>query len=514
MKKFLVMGIALFVAVAVAAPAMAAKVDFSYGGVIRARAFSQSNFYGFGSDDDSVRFDYRLRLYFTYTASENLKLVTKFEIGDVIWGGPDTTGRVGADGKDVEVKNAYVDFNIPNDMLLLNAKVGTQPFVFMDSWIVDDDFTGAYLNAKPSDGWKVGLGYIGAQNTDLFENEENIDDYFLHVDYNCAPFNAQFVFFFQNAHDTWASADPGTLNTPVKGVIPNVRTFDVDNSFSTADNFFRSALLIDAVRRAPGYAINPNTLLPDEVDITAGGNQLFDVGLQLKYKDDVWSAYLNAAMNFGSVDWISSFYDVNGNLLHSGVSSSDYEGWMIDAGGAYYCGPWTFNLGGFYTSGPDDIKSQYTVNGRPSTDISWFTYPLATSKYFSEIIGGGIFDNVAPAHEDLQWRGYGFPTNLWTINVGAAWQVMPETKLALGYWYFSSSEEVLSSATFNRNTGLFRFDFDNSIGHEIDFNITQKVTDSLMLDLVAAYLVAGDAYSEDSDDDDAIELGARLQWSF
>jgi hypothetical protein len=37
MKKFLVMGIVLFVAVAIAAPAMAAKVDFSYGGVIRAR---------------------------------------------------------------------------------------------------------------------------------------------------------------------------------------------------------------------------------------------------------------------------------------------------------------------------------------------------------------------------------------------------------------------------------------------------------------------------------------------
>jgi opacity protein-like surface antigen len=110
MKKFLVVSVALLLAVAVAAPAMA-KVEFSYGGQFRVRYIGQANFstpiaQSFAVTgpnardgatnalgDDLSRFDERLRLYFTFTASENLKLVTKFEVGDVIWGNPGTTGR-------------------------------------------------------------------------------------------------------------------------------------------------------------------------------------------------------------------------------------------------------------------------------------------------------------------------------------------------------------------------------------------------------------------------------------
>lgn len=492
MKKFLVMGVALFVAVAVAAPAMAAKVDFSYGGVYRMRVFSQSNFNQIGplGDDDGVRFDQRMRLYFTYTASENLKLVTKLELGDIIWGRPNTAGRVGADGKDVEIKNMYVDFNIPNGYIPLNAKVGTQGLVFFDSWIIDDDFSGAYLSTK-LEGTKIGLGYIGAQNVDDYSTEFNIDDFFMHVDYNCKPWFASFMVFAQAGHDTAVSADPATLNTPVVGTIP--REINNDN------NYFRRAIL------APNYVGG----LGDADFAKAGHNNLIDLGVTVKYTTDVWAGYLTFVKNLGSVDF--KRYLEDGTSLDT--VTSDYTGWMVDAGVSYFMGPWTFNLGGFYTTGPDDVESSFKGT-RPNTDVDTFTYPLATSKYFSEILGGGIFDNTAPAHEDAQWRGYGFPTNLWTVNLGAAWQVLPETKLAFGAWYFSTAEDVVSDVRFNQNTGFARVDMDTSIGYEFNFNVTQKIVDGLMLDLVAAYLVADDAFSIQEDDDDAIELGARLQWSF
>jgi hypothetical protein len=92
--------------------------------------------------------------------------------------------------------------------------------------------------------------------------------------------------------------------------------------------------------------------------------------------------------------------------------------------------------------------------------------------------------------------------------------VLPDTKLAFGYWYFSTAEDVVSDVRgFNAN-GFLNVDLDTSIGHEFNLNLTQKVVDNLMLDVVAAYLIADDAYSSSNDDDDAIELGARLQWSF
>jgi hypothetical protein len=294
--------------------------------------------------------------------------------------------------------------------------------------------------------------------------------------------------FYQNGNDTSVSADPATLSTPVVGAI--------ERNITNGNNFFRRALL------APN-SLNPATFA------RAGQNDLIDLGVTGKYKTDVWSAYLTYVQNLGSVD----FRRFDGNRVIDTVTS-DYTGFMVDAGGSYYCGPWTFNLGGFYTSGPEEVESAVSTGRRPNVDVDTFVYPLATSKYFSEIIGGGIFDNTAPSHDDLQWRGYGFPTNLWTVNVGAAWQVLPDTKLAFGYWYFSTAEDVISEFRGLNANGFQNVNLDTSIGHEFNLNLTQKVVDGLMLDVVGAYLIADDAYSSAADEDDALEVGARLQWSF
>jgi hypothetical protein len=137
-------------------------------------------------------------------------------------------------------------------------------------------------------------------------------------------------------------------------------------------------------------------------------------------------------------------------------------------------------------------------------------------------------------HEDLQWKGYPYPSNLWTINAGGAWQVLPSTKVAVSYWYFGTSEDVVSGAKHPNNfaggalnkqnqflSEYFRgevpaneLNFASEIGHEINLNISHKIVDGLMLDLVAAYLIAGDAYSMRNDDLNALEMGARLQWTF
>jgi hypothetical protein len=398
-------------------------------------------------------------MYFNFVASENLRVVTKFEIGDTVWGdgtsriGPGTGGNVGADAVNIETKNAYVEFNIPETPL--TASVGIQGIALLDSWIIDDDFSAAVVKAN-FDPIKVQAGYIAAQNTDVTDENENIDSFYLSLGYAGAvgpgKLTGTLIGYYQNGNNTIVSTDPLT------GV------YTLNNPATQAGNF----------------------LFPLTEDVDS--NDLFDLGVNLGYKMDWMAAYVNFVKNFGSVDFIDG-------------DSADYKGWMVDAGANFFCGPFTFNLGGFYTSGQEWDDD--------SNDIDGFTYPLASTKYFSEIIGGGILDKFSIGHtdangdRDFQWTGYGQPSNLWTVTAGASWQALEKTKLSASYWYFGTAEDVES------------FDGeDNSIGHEIDLYLSQGIVDGLTLDLVGAYLFADDAYTAAESVDDVYEVGARLQWNF
>lgn len=480
MKKRMVTLLALLVAVAIAMPAFAG-VDFKYGGQFRTRWVSNDHFDGTDLQDDNRNyFDQRLRLYFFFVASENLRLVTRFEVGDITWGDDRTVpvtltnsqqgeraslnarfgsgGRVGADSVNVETKNVYVEFGIPT--VPVKAKVGIQGINLLDSWIVDDDFSAAVLEGKFTPV-NVQIGYIAAQNSSITDNEEDINSWFGTVDYKYGPWAGALLFYAQHSQETLVSTDPVLAPAGILG---------------------------------PGGTL-PTLTTPSAQPIptVAGvdGNTLFDLGLNVTYKMDWLKAYVSFVKNLGGVDF------------NDGTPSTDYTGWMIDGGVNVFCGPYTFNLGGFYTSGQD-------FSDPNETDITSFTYPLNTTKYFSEIVGGGILDRDTPiAHTDnngqadYQWNGYGNPWNLWTVTAGAAWQALEKTKLSASYWYFGTAEDVQGV------NGA-----ENSIGHEFDVYLTQGIVDGLTLDIVGAYLITGDAYTAALEQEDAYEVGARLQWSF
>jgi len=577
MKKHLLVLAVVFLAVAIAAPAFAA-VEFKYGGQFRARVLSSNNvldgtenagaYYNgtYTADDNRNFIDQRLRLYFTFEASKNLRLVTKWEVGDQVWGfsgsgsgnvGAGRGGNVGADGVAVEVKNIYVEFNIPNTPT--TAIIGIQGIVLMDSWIIDDDFSAAVFKTKLAP-FTVTLGYVAGQsgweqntlgNTTFsndmpFTNPQyNIDSVFATLDYAEGPFKGSLVFYFQDGHSTDVSVNPASLSTAAR------------NSVGVWQNqgFFADQVMTGGV-------------LPEAV--SARNNYLFDLGVNLTYKVDWLLAYFNFVKNFGSVDLrqagIGTTSNVPGNALSPATYSSvDYTGFMFDAGVTWFCGPYTLNIGGFYTTGPDiDSRTGYTpagnwagvtdnyrvFNGISSTDVNWFTYPLATSKYFSEIIGGGILGDDLYANrgfgsdrgagriggnnlDTVYWRGYGFPTNLWTITFGGSWQVLESTKISGSYWYFGTSNDVPVAYATRTVAGQIvpnysQYQMSSSIGHELNFYVDHKIVDGLTLTLVGAYLIADDAFAPLPLDrglvttsqiiaptaSDAYELGARLQWNF
>jgi hypothetical protein len=324
MKKHLMIFVVALLAVAIAVPALAA-VEFKYGGQFRARFESENNvfdgtdlagFYGdpnavvrnatvngvnYNSDDNRRFIDQRLRLYFSFIASKNLKVVVKWEMGDAVWGmsantgsatgntGANAGGNVGADAVSVEVKNAYIEFNIPNTPS--TAIVGVQSIALLDSWILDDDFAAAVLVTK-LDPFKITLAYVGGQygwerkfdtNSLPLTNENyNVDTVVGVLDFAEGPFKASLIGLFQDAHSSDVSINPATLNTPVRNYTG-----------------------------VGGPPLSDGTAFPFTNGLAPRNNYLFDLGFNLTYKTDWLLAYVNFVKNFGSADLYNSIQQIS-----------------------------------------------------------------------------------------------------------------------------------------------------------------------------------------------------------
>ncbi|MRR51983.1 MAG: histidine kinase [Rhodocyclaceae bacterium] len=168
-KKVLAVSAACALTAATAVPALALENEFH--GMFRVFGYA-SNFAEGGSgaiapsNDASTKsyVEQRARLMYIAKASDDLKLVTHFEIdsrwGDSSYGAAarNQGGAIGADKVNLETKNVYLDFNIPSTAI--NAKVGMQPWV--DSYggiFVNADMAGALVSAKYA-GFNNSLGWF------------------------------------------------------------------------------------------------------------------------------------------------------------------------------------------------------------------------------------------------------------------------------------------------------------------------------------------------------------------
>lgn len=454
MRKYVIGFIAILAVVALVAPSFA--VEFKYGGMYRWRIQAKDNMLDANDDKDDTAnwIDQRIRMFFDFIGSENLKLVTKWE-ADTMWGfertysgmaGRHGGGDIGADAVNLEMKNVYIDFAIPNTPV--RTQLGVQGFSLLKGWIFEDDASAAIFNFALNPV-KVRVGYIAALNQDVINDFNDMDDFFLEVSYAEGPLSLAGVLFYQYGHDN---------------------DFGYPNYISYAG----------------GQSISGTPV------VNKKDNQLVDLGFSLNYKMDWLAAYLNFVKNFGS-------YDIVGTN-----DSEDYKGWLIEGNISYFMAPFTFNLGGFVASDK-------------------FAYPAGRSHYWSEIAGIGTLDDSVGGARQPYWNegssyamGGGVanrgnydmgdaPRNLWTIWVGATWQALDTTKLTLNYYYLGTYKKVIADETGKK---------DDSLGHELNLYIDQKVVDGLELRLVGAYLIADDALTKSSTDDNIYEIGAQLLWRF
>ncbi len=142
----------------------------------------------------------------------------------------------------------------------------------------------------------------------------------------------------------------------------------------------------------------------------------------------------------------------------------------------------------------------YATGEEATADDEWNEFGLTFSAgtgqtyYWSEIMGEGIFDGTRSNNSP----GTGV-TNIMAANLGVTVKPMPKLTLSGDIWYAQLAEER------NVNGSM-----EDELGIEIDLKATYMVLDNLKLDVVAAYLMAGDATGEE----DPIEIGTQLSFSF
>ena len=192
MKKL--MTLALAAAMMLGAATGASAIDFKakgqwimsfdygmHGNFGESKAKNNSGF----KNEDEFEARQRVRLQLDAVASEALSGTVFFEIGDQVWGDNDNGGALGADGRVVELKRAYIDWMVPQTDL--KVRMGIQglalpSFTTNASQIFDDDVAAVSLNYQFNEN--VGLTAFWARpyNDNGGYNSHNGETYTNYMD--------------------------------------------------------------------------------------------------------------------------------------------------------------------------------------------------------------------------------------------------------------------------------------------------------------------------------------------
>jgi hypothetical protein len=456
-KKLATVALAAALLLVVTGPALAFENEF--GGYFRARAFSQQKFTGVDGQDqlNTSRADQRTRLFYTALFSDEFKFVNKFEM-NAIWGDESerSYGGIATDGYSVKVKNSYVDFTVGE----MNFKVGAQGKTWARGFLFDDDFAGV-IAAYRSPNVTVPLIWIRA-----YENGPGRDDSKGDVDY-----------------------------------------IGIDPRIKLAEKIWLNPLVM--------YAYSDDA--QNWAATTANQDiQVYFVGVNADLDFDVVSLWLTAIYEGGTTRLTpEAKSSLEAEFGQSFNSNQKVDAWMAAAGANFPLpgSPISLHSQAFYLSGDHNPTDN---------QAGAFFVPKGQAYYWSEIMGCGIFDNQKPA---------GVPgsssydadnlTNIWAINLGVTYPVTDKLTVTLDGWY----AEIAQDRAYGNLPGLAdpsvtkpKGDGYWELGKELDLRVTYRVIENLTLDLVGAYLWAGDAmYSPlygTKNNENIYEFGTQLSFRF
>jgi hypothetical protein len=373
MKKLMTLVFALCLTLGIAANASAVEIDvkgsfdFAWGWIDNMapaplQSSGQAIAQGLGTED-KFRALQRERIQVDFVASENVKGTLYFEIGNTVWGFGGHGADLGTDGVVIEVRRAFITFNVPNtDLIIQPGLQGVAlPAAVMGSAILDDDAAAIVTTYQFND--MVGVGAFWARP---FNNEGNFFD--AQFPAGAAPVN------------NWNSLND---EIDVFGIYVPVT---MDGVFSFTPFFTFGMAGTDALYAANYATTNQNPITPWGNFLGSIGSDTNFAGLTSNAVGTGYSSigrpippilgglgspagttgpYINndyqylywagAAFEFTMLDPLVFALDVNWGLSNDPSDNAfDRSGWYF-AGSVAYQTPWvTPTLLGWYSTGDDD----------------------------------------------------------------------------------------------------------------------------------------------------------------
>ena len=399
-SKVLAALVTLGLAAAVATPAMALENQFS--GAFTSY-YDLSNYSAAGGTpvkDASTEnyFVQRVRLGYTAKATEDVKLVTKFEF-DYGWygnssygaGGRNQGGALGADSVQMETKNLYLDLNVVKG---LNAKIGMQGNSDAFKGVIfDADMAGILLSHEYANaGVSAGFFRFGdSTNSGTWDRIDKIgkytnDMFVLDAKYNVSKdlkVGAAYYYITDNRENTTQGPVTGYTSTGTKIYGTDVTTVTSRNDAKVhtlglnAEGAVGPVALsgfglfqfgdYDATHDAKGYALNAGAKLP-----LAGGTARAEL-LYASGGNDGKSLYIPQSP-IGSEG--GGFYDNEMIML-----SRDKNAYTIDNAIVYDAN--NSNQGVMFASAGYDYPFTPKLSGSVNLGLGWVAKDLANhdSKY-------------------------------------------------------------------------------------------------------------------------------------
>ncbi len=451
---------------AIALPAQSpAQTKFKYNGVYTAWGQSQ---HAFTFDHDSYEDNYvvqMFRLNLSFSGSENVKAVTRFDLGQGWWGidnalrSVQRTGTSGGsalfDFKDTNflfhVDHAYVQFKLPDKPLTF--RVGRMNYSLGNRIMIDNNYDGVQLDIKTGENRKLTLSWAKVS-----EGGDNLSD--LEV--------------VDNAGNTIAdNRDANLYIANFSGKTPSLK-------YNVYGFYFRDASINDMNAYVPDklqffktrFSVQPTKLMSVGVsgEYTAGKFSLIGEFDYLTGKDEI------ANTTYGA----KQMWDINdGNL----------SGFNLYLKSNYAVSP-KFTLGGVFGmgSGDDDL-----TGGKGNIN------KLRTSGFFyiTEIWE----DSIMPDEEGISPQGLGAPNvrgyreleNTTALQVNGSFRPTKKLELFSSFTYLKSTQPVFAWSMVDGMPVIDTATSANDLGTEIDFRISYKIEKGLSAHLRGGFFTPGTA---------------------
>ena len=462
MKKLSVLLVAALVVLALAMPAAAFENEF--GGYWRTRFYTDIGFSGSdiaAKNQDTNAVDTRTRLFYTAKFSENLKFVNKFEV-NATWGGNGGYGQVGADNSGADtfrVKNSYVDFKLAEQRFT----IGVQNFQLGRGYLLDDDASGIKAMFKVNDSIYLPLIFLKMYEGGYGKVAGNSAS---NYDLNAYVFYPTLYINKENTlkpHVAWMFSENGSLAT------------------AKNTNFFND----------PTSA----TYLPGVTKL-----DLWTAGLEYDGKIGIFDLGATGIFQFGNVTVPAAAY--------GGHDQLNFNGNLFDLFGGVNLGLANVHVKGIYSSG-----NKHGEDPAKSGNLAGFVTPgkrdtWGASYYWAEIMGEGIIDNQAPlgAPDDKI-------SNVYIANLGGSYKLLADLKFSADLWWANRAQDVAIATDLTRQSQRYS----STLGTELDLVATYTIVDNLKVDLIGAYLWAGDCITMAVDpkgSTNPIELAAQFSLAF